>query len=151
VLFDGVTDLNPASTKPGSPKLGIGRKFQKPTVCSRARTIQDNLACWALNVDHRVRGTLFLAGETKPESERIERVAGDHSSQKTRATGWRGALSARPEANGWRSACCWRRIRKLLLVDEPVAGMTDVENPSDRRSCSRKSTRTRRSWSSNMT
>ena len=35
-------------------------------------------------------------------------------------------------SNGWRSACCWRRIPKLLLVDEPVAGMTDSPKPRRR-------------------
>ena len=37
-----------------------------------------------------------------------------------------GSLST-ARSNGWRSACCWRRSPKLLLVDEPVAGMTDAE------------------------
>ncbi|MFX7608869.1 ATP-binding cassette domain-containing protein, partial [Acinetobacter baumannii] len=52
-------------------ELGIGRKFQKPTVFE-SQTIEDNLLL-ALNVDHRVRGTLFWR-ETPDESERIERV-----------------------------------------------------------------------------
>jgi urea transport system ATP-binding protein len=30
-------------------------------------------------------------------------------------------------SNGWKSACCWPRTRKLLLVDEPAAGMTLAE------------------------
>src|SRR5258705_3520452 len=70
VLFDGVTDLTRLD-ETRIAELGIGRKFQKPTVFE-SQTIQDNLLL-ALNVDHRVRGTLFWR-ETKPESERIERV-----------------------------------------------------------------------------
>ena len=38
-------------------ELGIGRKFQKPTVFE-SQTVEDNLLL-ALNVDHRVKGTLF--------------------------------------------------------------------------------------------
>ena len=30
-------------------------------------------------------------------------------------------------SNGWRLACCWPRIRKVLLIDEPVAGMNHAE------------------------
>src|SRR5450755_4051065 len=56
VLFDGVTDLTRLD-ETRIAKLGIGRKFQKPTVFE-SQTIQDNLLL-ALNVDHRVRGTLF--------------------------------------------------------------------------------------------
>src|SRR5471030_1510634 len=56
VLFDGVTDLTRLD-ETRIAELGIGRKFQKPTVFE-SQTIQDNLLL-ALNVDHRVRGTLF--------------------------------------------------------------------------------------------
>src|SRR5450432_925219 len=64
VLFDGVTDLTRLD-ETRIAELGIGRKFQKPTVFE-SQTIQDNLLL-ALNVDHRVRGTLFWR-ETKDES-----------------------------------------------------------------------------------
>src|SRR4030081_2057887 len=70
VLFDGVTDLTRLD-ETRIAELGIGRKFQKPTVFE-SQTIEDNLLL-ALHVDHRVRGTLFWR-ETRDESERIERV-----------------------------------------------------------------------------
>src|SRR5450759_3085602 len=70
VLFDGVTDLTRLD-ETRIAELGIGRKFQKPTVFE-SQTIEDNLLL-ALNVDHRVRGTLFWR-ERRTESERIERV-----------------------------------------------------------------------------
>src|SRR6201990_1662636 len=70
VLFDGVTDLTRLD-ETRIAELGLGRKFQKPTGFER-QPIDDNLLL-ALNVDHRVRGTLFWR-ETKDESERIERV-----------------------------------------------------------------------------
>src|SRR6201991_1477584 len=65
VLFDGVTDLTRLD-ETRIAELGIGRKFQKPTVFE-SQTIQDNLLL-ALNVDHSVKGTLFWR-ETKDESE----------------------------------------------------------------------------------
>src|SRR3984957_20353357 len=68
VLFDGVTDLTRLD-ETRIAELGIGRKFQKPTVFE-SQTIEDNLLL-ALNVDHRVKGTLFWR-ETRDESERIE-------------------------------------------------------------------------------
>src|ERR1700742_3686538 len=70
VLFDGTTDLTRLD-ETRIAELGIGRKFQKPTVFE-SQSVEDNLLL-ALNVDHRVRGTLFWQ-ESKPESERIARV-----------------------------------------------------------------------------
>src|SRR4029077_6216936 len=70
VLFDGTTDLTRLD-QTRIAELGIGRKFQKPTVFE-SQTIYDNLLL-ALNVDHSVRGTLFWR-ESKAESERIQRV-----------------------------------------------------------------------------
>src|SRR6201993_165695 len=116
VLFDGVTDLTRLD-ETRIAELGIGRKFQKPTVFE-SQTIEDNLLL-ALNVDHRVKGTLFWR-ETRDESERIERVL-----ETIRLT------DARNLSHGQKQ---WLEIGmllaqdpKLLLVDEPVAGMTDVE------------------------
>src|SRR5450432_2539767 len=121
VLFDGVTDLTRLD-ETRIAKLGIGRKFQKPTVFE-SQTIEDNLLL-ALNVDHRVRGTLFWR-ETRDESERIERVL-----ETIRLTDARDRLAG-SLSHGQKQ---WLEIGmllaqdpKLLLVDEPVAGMTDVE------------------------
>ncbi|NVN87618.1 MAG: urea ABC transporter ATP-binding protein UrtD [Rhodopseudomonas sp.] len=121
VVFDGTTDL----TKLDETKiaeLGIGRKFQKPTVFE-SQTIGDNLLL-ALNVDHRVRGTLFWR-ETRAETDRIERVL-----ETIRLTDARDRLAG-SLSHGQKQ---WLEIGmllaqdpKLLLVDEPVAGMTDVE------------------------
>src|SRR5438270_9461308 len=51
VLFDGVTDLTRLD-ETRIAELGIGRKFQKPTVFE-SQSIHDNLLL-ALNVDHSV-------------------------------------------------------------------------------------------------
>ena len=121
VLFDGTVDL----TKLDETKiaeLGIGRKFQKPTVFE-SQTIEDNLLL-ALNVDHRVRDTLFWR-KSRDEAARIERVL-----ETIRLTDSRGKLAG-SLSHGQKQ---WLEIGmllaqdpKLLLVDEPVAGMTDVE------------------------
>jgi urea transport system ATP-binding protein len=103
-------------------ELGIGRKFQKPTVFE-SHTVEDNLLL-ALNVDHRVRGTLFWR-PTREETADIERVL-----ETIRLTDARDALAG-SLSHGQKQ---WLEIGmllaqdpKLLLVDEPVAGMTDVE------------------------
>src|SRR2546430_3470057 len=119
VLFDGVTDLTRLD-ETRIAELGIGRKFQKPTVFE-SQTIEDNLLL-ALNVDHRVRGTLFWQ-ESKAESERIERVL-----ETIRLTDARDRLAG-SLSHGQKE---WPQIGMLLapdpeflLGDEPVRGMND--------------------------
>jgi urea transport system ATP-binding protein len=114
VLFDGITDLTRLD-ETRIAELGIGRKFQKPTVFE-SQTIEDNLLL-ALNVNHSVRGTLFWR-ESKPETETIERVL-ETIRLKDSRNRLAGSLS-----HGQKQ---WLEIGMLLLVDEPVAGMTDVE------------------------
>jgi len=121
VLFDGVTDLTRLD-ETRIAELGIGRKFQKPTVFE-SQTVQDNLLL-ALNVDHSVKGTLFWRGSSA-ESERIDKVL-----ETIRLTDARNRLAG-SLSHGQKQ---WLEIGmllaqdpKLLLVDEPVAGMTDVE------------------------
>ena len=121
VLFDGTTDLTRLE-ETHIAELGIGRKFQKPTVFE-SQTVEDNLLL-ALNVDHSVRGTL-LWRENKSDAERIDRVL-----ETIRLTAARKRLAG-SLSHGQKQ---WLEIGmllaqdpKLLLVDEPVAGMTDVE------------------------
>jgi len=121
VLFDGTIDLTKLD-ETEIAKLGIGRKFQKPTVFE-SQSVEDNLLL-ALNVDHRVRGTLFWRG-SRSEAERIDRVL-----ETIRLTDARQNLAGNL-SHGQKQ---WLEIGmllaqdpKLLLVDEPVAGMTDVE------------------------
>src|SRR5215472_11512926 len=70
VLFDGAVDLTRLD-ETRIAELGIGRKFQKPTVFE-SQTVEDNLLL-ALDVDHSVKGTLFWRGSAA-ESERIDKV-----------------------------------------------------------------------------
>jgi urea transport system ATP-binding protein len=121
VVFGRDTDL----TKLDEPKiasLGIGRKFQKPTVFE-PHTVWDNLLL-ALANDRGTKFTLF-ARETAEEKCRIESIL-----ETTRLTDQRNRRSA-DLSHGQKQ---WLEIGmllaqepQLLLVDEPVAGMTDAE------------------------
>jgi len=103
-------------------RLGIGRKFQKPTVFE-SHTVFENLEL-AMKTDKRVRPTL-LARLTESQLDVIARTL-----KTIRLEGHEqrlaGALS-----HGQKQ---WLEIGMLLvqepeliLLDEPVAGMTDVE------------------------
>jgi urea transport system ATP-binding protein len=103
-------------------ELGIGRKFQKPTVFE-SHTVEDNLRL-ALKADRRARATLFWRG-SPAETARIDGIL-----DTIRLTPQRGRLAG-SLAHGQKQ---WLEIGmllaqepKLMLVDEPVAGMTDAE------------------------
>ncbi|NEW92989.1 urea ABC transporter ATP-binding protein UrtD [Rhodopseudomonas sp. BR0M22] len=121
VVFDGTVDLTKLD-ETEIAKLGIGRKFQKPTVFE-SQTIEDNLLL-ALNVDHSVRGTLFWR-RSNDESERIERVL-DIIRLRDARDRLAGSLS-HGQKQWLEIGMLLAQDPKVLLVDEPVAGMTDVE------------------------
>ena len=102
--------------------LGIGRKFQKPTVFE-SQTVEDNLLL-ALNVDHSVRGTLFWRG-SRSETERIDKVL--ETIRLTDARNRLAGLLSHGQKQWLEIGMLLAQDPKLLLVDEPVAGMTDVE------------------------
>lgn len=120
-VFDGRHDLT-ALDEATIANLGIGRKFQKPTVFE-SHTVWDNLVL-ALRDARGVFATLFakLSGEQKDKiTDILETV---------RLTEARETLAANL-SHGQKQ---WLEIGmllaqdpQLLLVDEPVAGMTDAE------------------------
>jgi len=121
VYFDGSFDLTTLD-ETQIAELGIGRKFQKPTVFDM-HTVEDNLRL-ALKGDRRARKTLFWR-EAAPEQARINEILGVIRL---------GAVRARVAGSLSHGQKQWLEIGmllaqdpKLLLVDEPVAGMTDVE------------------------
>mgnify|MGYP001265000515 CR=1 FL=1 len=65
VLFDGNADLTKLD-ETQIAELGIGRKFQKPTVFEM-HTVEDNILL-ALKADRSVRGTLFWTETAEAES-----------------------------------------------------------------------------------
>src|SRR5436309_9145472 len=70
VFFDGTHDLTKLDESEIA-ELGIGRKFQKPTVFDM-HTVEDNILL-ALKSDRRARKTLFWC-ETEQEAKRIDRI-----------------------------------------------------------------------------
>jgi urea transport system ATP-binding protein len=121
VFFDGSFDLTTLD-ETQIAELGIGRKFQKPTVFEM-HTVEDNLRL-ALKGERQARKTL-LWRETSPEQARINEIL---------AIIRLGAVRGRVAGSLSHGQKQWLEIGmllaqdpKLLLVDEPVAGMTDVE------------------------
>ena len=121
VVFGKDTDLTKLD-EPAIASLGIGRKFQKPTVFE-PQTVWDNLLL-ALAGD---RGTKFMmfARETPEEKRRIESIL-----ETTRLTDHRyrrGADLSHGQKQWLEIGMLLAQEPQLLLVDEPVAGMTDAE------------------------
>ena len=121
VMFDGLHNLTRLD-ETEIAELGIGRKFQKPTVFD-SQTVFDNIEL-ALKSDRRARSSLFWQ-ETPAEHRRIDELL-----EIIRLTAMRDRLAG-SLSHGQKQ---WLEIGmllaqepKLLLVDEPVAGMTDVE------------------------
>ncbi len=121
VMFDGSYDLTRLD-EAEIAELGIGRKFQKPTVF-QSQTVADNLEL-ALKSDRRARAALWWQ-ESAAERNRIDELLAT-----IRLTAVRNRLAG-SLSHGQRQ---WLEIGmllaqdpKLLLVDEPVAGMTDKE------------------------
>ncbi|AMN43525.1 urea ABC transporter ATP-binding protein UrtD [Rhodoplanes sp. Z2-YC6860] len=102
--------------------LGIGRKFQKPTVFEM-HTVEDNLLL-ALKNDRRPRATMRWR-ETADEMTRINRIL-DTIRLKTERSRPAGSL-AHGQKQWLEIGMLLAQEPKLLLVDEPVAGMTDHE------------------------
>ena len=121
VLFDGTADLTKLD-ETQIAELGIGRKFQKPTVFEM-HTVEDNILL-ALKADRRVRGTLFWT-ETAETETRINSIL---EIVRLKAVRERFAGSLSHGQKQWLEiGMLLAQEPKLLLVDEPVAGMTDAE------------------------
>ena len=121
VLFGGVSDLTKLD-ETQIAELGIGRKFQKPTVFEM-HTVEDNILL-ALKADRKVRGTLFWT-ETAETETRINSILEIVRLQAVRE---RVAGSLSHGQKQWLEiGMLLAQEPKLLLVDEPVAGMTDAE------------------------
>jgi urea transport system ATP-binding protein len=121
VYFDGKHDLTRLDES-AIANLGIGRKFQKPTVFE-SQTVSDNILL-ALAGQRDVWSALF--GERNAiEPHRIEEILDivrlTHA-QKRMA----GDLS-HGQKQWLEIGMLLAQDPKLLLVDEPVAGMTDSE------------------------
>lgn len=121
VLFNGAVDLTTLD-EAAIANLGIGRKFQKPTVFEM-HSVEDNLRL-ALKADRRVFASLFWRSGVE-EREKLDKILSIIRLE---------ALRDKSAANLSHGQKQWLEIGmllaqdpKLLLVDEPVAGMTDAE------------------------
>ncbi|RUW47463.1 urea ABC transporter ATP-binding protein UrtD [Mesorhizobium sp. M1A.F.Ca.ET.072.01.1.1] len=121
VFFDGRVDLT-RHDEAEIAMMGIGRKFQKPTVFE-SHSVEDNLML-ALKGPRSILPALFHRGSPSG-ARRIDAILGI-----IRLGDKRGEVAANL-SHGQKQ---WLEIGmllaqdpKLLLVDEPVAGMTDAE------------------------
>jgi len=103
-------------------QIGIGRKFQKPTVYEPL-TVFQNLEL-ALAADRRVRASLFArlsAAQLDRIGEVLERI---HLKSEAHRT---AGLLSHGQKQWLEIGMLLMQDPKLLLLDEPVAGMTDEE------------------------
>jgi urea transport system ATP-binding protein len=121
VFFDGIHDLTKLDESEIA-ELGIGRKFQKPTVFDM-HTVEDNILL-ALKSDRRPHATLFWR-ESVQARARIDNILRTIRLLRVRH---RVAGSLAHGQKQWLEiGMLLAQEPKLLLVDEPVAGMTDAE------------------------
>ena len=121
VLFNGSVDLT-RMDEARIANLGIGRKFQRPTVFE-SHTVFDNLEL-ALKGRRSVASAL-LQRTTAEDVERIESVL-DTVSLHDRRGSLAGDLS-HGQKQWLEIGMLLMQDPELLLVDEPAAGMTDEE------------------------
>jgi urea transport system ATP-binding protein len=121
VFFGGSRDLTRLD-ETEIAELGIGRKFQKATVFEM-HTVEDNILL-ALKSDRRPRATLVWR-ENPTDERRIDAIL---ETVQLRSLRHRVAGSLSHGQKQWLEiGMLLAQEPKLLLVDEPVAGMTDVE------------------------
>jgi len=121
VVFGADTDLTRLD-EPAIAALGIGRKFQKPTVFE-PHTVWTNLLL-ALKGDRRPWFT-FGARVTGEERDRIEAIL--LTTRLTEHRNRRAADLSHGQKQWLEIGMLLAQDPRLLLVDEPVAGMTDAE------------------------
>lgn len=103
-------------------QMGIGRKFQKPTVFEPL-TVFQNLEL-ALKTDKRVAPSLFF----KLNSAQQDRLADVlHTIHLAEAVNRPAGLLSHGQKQWLEIGMLLMQDPKLLLLDEPVAGMTDEE------------------------
>jgi urea transport system ATP-binding protein len=103
-------------------QAGIGRKFQKPTIFEH-HTAFENLEL-AMKADKRVRGTLFhrlASAERDRIAEMLRRIRLADAADRV------AGLLSHGQKQWLEIGMLLMQEPKLLLLDEPVAGMSDEE------------------------
>ncbi|HEY5817353.1 MAG TPA: urea ABC transporter ATP-binding protein UrtD [Mesorhizobium sp.] len=121
VYFDGEHDLTKLD-ETDIANLGIGRKFQKPTVFEM-HSVEDNIAL-SLKGKRGVFAAL-LDVRSKAERNRIDEILAIVRLEARRAE--KAANLSHGQKQWLEIGMLLAQNPKLLLVDEPVAGMTDAE------------------------
>jgi urea transport system ATP-binding protein len=120
-FFGSTIDLLRLS-EPEIAQIGIGRKFQKPTVYEPL-SVFENLEL-ALRADRRVRASLFH----RLSAEQMDRIGEVLALIHLKGEAQRQAgLLSHGQKQWLEIGMLLMQDPKLLLLDEPVAGMTDEE------------------------
>jgi urea transport system ATP-binding protein len=121
VVFDGQADLTKLD-EAHIATLGIGRKFQKPTVFE-SHTVRDNLLLALAGM--RSWYKLLGAAPNKAENDRLAEILSIIRMEAQQHM--LGARLSHGQKQWLEIGMLLAQNPKLMLVDEPVAGMTDVE------------------------
>ncbi|MBI3635465.1 MAG: urea ABC transporter ATP-binding protein UrtD [Candidatus Rokubacteria bacterium] len=123
VIFGHHTDLLPLHENEIA-SLGIGRKFQTPSVYANL-TVWENVELSLKRESKGVFATLFHRGDDAAERDRITAtLEGVGLAGKTH---WIAGALSHGEKQWLEIGMVMAQDPELLLVDEPVAGMTDEE------------------------
>ncbi len=121
VFFGSTIDLL-RHTEPQIAQLGIGRKFQKPTVFEQL-TVFENLEL-ALKTNKGVKSSMFFRLDSAQSDRLAETLVTIHLADSVHRMA--GNLS-HGQKQWLEIGMLLMQDPKLLLLDEPVAGMTDEE------------------------
>jgi urea transport system ATP-binding protein len=121
VYFGSTIDLL-RYTEPEIAQLGIGRKFQKPTVFEQL-TVFENLEL-ALKTNKAVTASLFFRLDSR-QSDRLAEIL--HTIHLAESVGRLAGNLSHGQKQWLEIGMLLMQDPKLLLLDEPVAGMTDEE------------------------
>ena len=121
VFFGSTIDLL-RYTEPEIAQLGIGRKFQKPTVFEQL-TVFENLEL-ALHTDKGVKSSMLFRLDST-QGDRLGEVL--HTIHLADSVGRLAGNLSHGQKQWLEIGMLLAQEPKLLLVDEPVAGMTDEE------------------------
>jgi len=121
VYFGSTIDLL-RYTEPEIAQLGIGRKFQKPTVFEQL-TVFENLEL-ALKTNKAVTASMFFRLDSH-QSDRLAEIL--HTIHLADSVGRLAGNLSHGQKQWLEIGMLLMQDPKLLLLDEPVAGMTDEE------------------------
>ncbi|HYW55966.1 MAG TPA: urea ABC transporter ATP-binding protein UrtD [Polaromonas sp.] len=121
VFFGSTIDLL-RHTEPQIAQLGIGRKFQKPTVFEQL-TVFENLEL-ALKTNKGVKSSMFFRLDSMQSDRLAEILVTIHLAD---SVGRMAGNLSHGQKQWLEIGMLLMQDPKLLLLDEPVAGMTDEE------------------------